>query len=255
MMAFRLARPSHLVDIRGLRELNGLRVDSAGLHVGALTTHHEVETCSDPRVLDGWSVLPRSMRWIGHLPIRTLGTVGGSVAHGDALAEWCLLTTLLDAVVVAEGPAGRRDIPIADFFLGFFTTALGPDELVVEVRFPVAAPHAALTEYSERHGDYAIVSAAVSLDVVGGGLRGGRVALGGVATVPVRVPDAERELQAETTDLAELGAVFAAAGAAAAAAVDPASDQHGSADYRRALVDTLVQRAAAEALLARAVPA
>jgi carbon-monoxide dehydrogenase medium subunit len=248
MMAFRLARPSHLVDIGGLRELTGLWVDEAGLHIGALTTHHEVETCRDPALLAGWPVLPRSMRWIGHLPIRTLGTVGGSIAHGDALAEWCLLAALLDAVVVAEGPAGRREIPAADFFHGFFTTALGSDELVVEVRFPTAAPHAALTEYSERHGDYAIVSAAVSLDLADGRLRGGRVALGGVATVPVRVPEAERRLQAGTTDIEELAAVFAAAAAAAAAAVDPAGDQHGSADYRRALVETLVRRAAELAL-------
>ena len=248
MMAFRLARPSHLVDIGGLRELAGLRVDEAGLHIGALTTHHDVETCSDPAVLAGWPVLPRSMRWIGHLPIRTLGTVGGSIAHGDALAEWCLLATLLDAVVVAEGPAGRREIPVADFFLGFFTTSLGPDELIVEVRFPTAAPHAALTEYSERHGDYAIVSAAVSLELADGRLQGGRVALGGVATAPVRVPEAERRLQAGTTDPQELAAVFAAAAEAAAGAVDPASDQHGSADYRRALVETLVRRAAELAL-------
>ncbi|MCZ2837321.1 FAD binding domain-containing protein [Modestobacter sp. VKM Ac-2985] len=254
MMAFRLARPSHLVDIGGLGELRGLWVDDDGLHIGALTTHHQVETCTDPAVLAGWPVLPASMSWIGHLPIRTLGTVGGSVAHGDALAEWCLLTTLLDAVLVAEGADGRREIPVADFFLGFFTTALLPDELLVEVRFPAPAPHAALTEYAERHGDYAIVSAAVSLDLVDGSLRGGRIALGGVADAPVRVPEAEALLTAGTTHPDELGGVFAAAADAAAAAVDPGDDQHGSADYRRSLVRTLVQRAGVQAsVAARAV--
>lgn len=248
MMAFRLARPSHLVDITRLPELSGLRVDAAGLHIGALTTHHQVETCTDPAVLAGWPVVPAAMSWVGHLPIRTLGTVGGSIAHGDALAEWCLLATLLDAVVVAEGPGGRREIPAGKFFLGFFTTALAPDELVVELRFPVPAPHAALTEYAERHGDYAIVSAAVSLDVSDGLVRGGRVALGGVADAPVRVPEAEQVLGAAVTRPDELDPVLVAAAQAAAAAVDPADDQNGSAGYRRALVRTLVERAGTQVL-------
>jgi len=247
MMAFRLARPSHLVDIGALRELRGMHVDEAGLHLRALTTHHQVERCTDPAVLAGWPVLPASMSWIGHLPIRTVGTVGGSLAHGDALAEWCLLATLLDAVVVAEGPRGRREVPAREFFLGFFTTALESDELLVEVRFPLPAPHAALTEYAQRHGDYAIVSAAVSLDLAGGRLRGGSVALGGVADVPVRVPEAERLLHAGSADPEALAEVFAAAAEAAAGAVDPPGDQHGSADYRRSLVRTLVERAAVQA--------
>lgn len=250
MMAFRLARPSHLVDIRTLAELRGIWVDDAGLHIGALTTHHDVETCADRAVLSGWPVLPASMRWIGHLPIRTLGTVGGSVAHGDALAEWCLLTTLLEALVVAEGPGGRREIAAVDFFLGFYTTALAPDEILIEVRFPKPAPHAALTEYAERHGDYAIVSAAVSLNLVDGRLRGGRVALGGVAAAPVRVPGAERLLTAGTLDPAALDEVFTAVAVEAAAVVEPTGDQHGSAQYRRALVRTLVKRAAVQALAA-----
>lgn len=250
MMAFRLARPSHLIDITRLPGLSGMWVDGAGLHIGALTTHHEVETCTDPAVLAGWPAVTAAMSRIGHLPIRTLGTVGGSIAHGDALAEWCLLATLLDAVVIAEGSGGRREIPAGEFFLGFFTTALEHDELVVEVRFPLPAPHAALTEYAERHGDYAIVSAAVSLEMSDGLVRGGRVALGGVADTPVRVPEAEQVLRAAPTGPDQLGPVLIAAAEVAAAAVDPADDQNGSAHYRRALVRTLVERAGVRALAA-----
>jgi carbon-monoxide dehydrogenase medium subunit len=248
MMAFRLARPSHLVDIGGLRELAGLRVDDSGLHIGALTTHHEVEICQDPEVRAGWAVVPESMRWIGHFPIRALGTVGGSVAHGDALAEWVLLSTLLDAVVVAVGPQGRREIPAAEFFRGYYTTALEAGELLVEVRFPTPAPYAALTEYAERHGDYAIVSAAVSLEVADGRLHGARVALGGVAELPIRVPDAEQLMVAPTSDPDEVVPLLAAASDAAAATVQPNDDSNGSADYRRNLVRTLLQRAGRQAL-------
>jgi len=117
------------------------------------------------------------MRWVGHLPIRTRGTIGGSLAHADATAEWCLLAVLLDALIVVEGPAGCRSVAAGDFFQGVFTTALEPDELIVEVVFPRPAPRAVLTEFAERRGDFAIVAAAIDLDLP-------RVVLGGVAPVP-----------------------------------------------------------------------
>ncbi|WP_344520100.1 FAD binding domain-containing protein, partial [Streptomyces rectiviolaceus] len=191
MMNFRLARPRHLVDIGGLRELDRLHTDTAGgLRIGALTTHHTVET--DPAGLIGadFGVLREAMPWIGHLPIRTRGTVGGSIAHADATAEWCLLAVALDAEFVARGPRGERRIAAVDFFLGYYTTALDFDEILVEIVFPRPAPHAALTEFAERQGDFALVSAVVDLDAGGGTVRGGRVALGGVAAAVVRVPEA-----------------------------------------------------------------
>jgi carbon-monoxide dehydrogenase medium subunit len=245
MMNFRLARPTDLVDIGGLRELSFLRRDGDRLRVGALTTHHEVERAPDSLVGDGFEVVRDAMRWIGHLPIRTRGTVGGSLAHGDATAEWCLLAVLLDAEIVAMGPGGRRVIPAREAFLGFFTTLLEPDELVVEVVFPRPAPHAALTEFAQRRGDFAIVSAAVDLDLRDGRVTGGRIALGGVAPVPVRVPEAETVLgQGERVS----GELFTACALAAAEAVDPPGDGGGSPRYRRALVRTLVTRACAEAV-------
>ncbi|GAA2618166.1 FAD binding domain-containing protein [Streptomyces axinellae] len=248
MMNFRLARPGHLVDISRLDGLRGLRTDAEGaLHIGALTTHHEVETAPDALLGPGFTVLRTAMRWVGHLPIRTRGTVGGSMAHADATAEWCLLAVLLDAVLVAHGPAGERRIGARDFFLGYYTTALEEDEVLTEVVFPSPAPYAALTEFAQRHGDFATVAAAVDVDLAADGrtVCGGRVALGGVAALPVRVPEAEAVL-------AQGGragpALYKAVAAAAALAIDPPGDASGSAEYRRGLTRTLVARACEEAV-------
>jgi carbon-monoxide dehydrogenase medium subunit len=248
MMNFRLARPGHLVDIAGLRELAYLGVDANGaetngggaLRIGALTTHHAVEISSPRQLGAGFDVIRDAMAWVGHLPIRTRGTVGGSIAHGDATAEWCLLAVLLDAELVARSPRGLRRIPAGEFFFGYYTTALEPDEILVEVVFPRPAPNAALTEFAERRGDFAIVSAAVDLDAEGPAVRGGRVALGGVAAMPVRVPEAEAVLAG--------GGSFRDCAEAAAAAVDPPADANGSAAYRRRLIRTLVERACEEAV-------
>ena len=253
MMNFRLARPGHLVDIAGLRELAYLGVDANGaetngggaLRIGALTTHHAVEISSRRQLGAGFDVIRDAMAWVGHLPIRTRGTVGGSIAHGDATAEWCLLAVLLDAELVARSPRGLRRIPPGAFFLVYYTTALEPDEILVEVVFPRPAPNAALAEFAQRRGDFAIVSAAVDLDVVdldaeGPAVRGGRVALGGVAAMPVRVPEAEAVLAG--------GGSFRDCAEAAAAAVDPPGDANGSAAYRRRLIRTLVERACDEAV-------
>ncbi|MGW5866607.1 FAD binding domain-containing protein [Streptomyces sp. NPDC055239] len=240
MMNFRLARPRHLVDIAALRELDRVRTDAAGgLRIGALTTHHTVERDPAGRIGADFGVLRDAMPWIGHLPIRTRGTVGGSIAHADATAEWCLLALALDAEFVVRGPRGERSIAAGDFFLGYYTTAIDFDEILVEIVFPRPAPHAALTEFAERQGDFALVSAVVDLDVAGGVVRGGRVALGGVAAAVVRVPEAEAVLAG--------GGSFAECAAAAADAVDPPADASGSTHYRKQLVRTLVLRACEEA--------
>jgi CO/xanthine dehydrogenase FAD-binding subunit len=229
MMNFRLARPEHLVDIARIPGLDTITRDGPALRLGALVTHHAVEAAD---LGADFRVLSEAMRWVGHLPIRTRGTVAGSIAHADATAEWCLLAVLLDAQVVAEGPAGRRVIPAAEFFHGVFTTALEPDEVIVEVVFPRPARRAALTEFAERRGDFAIVAAAVDLDAP-------RVVLGGVAPVPLRVPAAEAAIAG--------GGSPSEAGEAAAAAIEARDEPGVSARYRRALTRTLVARACEEA--------
>ena len=243
MMNFRLVRPSALVDITPIPDLQYLEPDGAGLKVGALTPHRWVEEMEDPDLLEDFSVLKEAARWVGHYPIRTLGTFGGSIAHADPSAEWCMLAVLLDAEIVAVGPEGERVIPASDFFQGFFMTVLEPDEMVVEVRFPEPAPHASIQEFARRAGDFAIVSAAVALDVRDRECHSARVVLGGVSDVPLRVPEAERVLER-----ADIGReAFDEAGQEAAKAIDPPSDVHGDADYRRDLSAVLVRRALTEA--------
>ncbi|MBM7459621.1 FAD binding domain-containing protein [Rhodococcus coprophilus] len=242
MMNFRLARPAHLVDVGALDALRYVRRDDEGLHIGALTTHLEVES----RGLDAdFAVLSEAMRWVGHYPIRTRGTVGGSIAHADATAEWCLLAVLLDAVIVVESVRGRRSIDAGSFFFGFYSTELAFDEMIVEVVFPHPAPHAAITEFAERQGDFAIVAAAVSLDLRGDEVVGGRVALGGVGATPVRSPEAEQVLAA--------GGTFDDCAEAAADALELEDDGAYTADYRRTLVRTLVARACKDALVSQGV--
>ncbi|MFC5142887.1 FAD binding domain-containing protein [Actinomycetospora rhizophila] len=242
MMNFRLARPSALVDLGPLRRMPSMTAiteQDGTLTLGALVTHHAVETAA---LSPEFAVLARAMRWVGHLPIRSRGTVAGSLVHGDATAEWCLLALLLDAVVVAEGPSGRREIPAGELFHGFYATAVDPDEVVVEVRFTRPAPHAALCEFARRHGDFAIVDAAVALDLDGTAVTGGRVVLGGVAPAPVRVPEAEAALHGEAGE-----ALWTAVADAGAAAVDPPDDAVTTAAYRRRLTRTLVADACREA--------
>ncbi|MDP9477044.1 MAG: xanthine dehydrogenase family protein subunit M [Actinomycetota bacterium] len=243
MMNFRLVRPSALVDVKGIPDLQYVEPDGEGLRIGALTPHRWVEVMEEPGVLEGFSVLKKAARWVGHYPIRTLGTFGGSIAHADPSSEWCILATLLDAELVAFGPGGERVIPASDFFQGFFTTALEPDEMIVEVRFPKPAPHAALQEYARRAGDYGIVVAAVALDVEDGECRSARVTLGGVSDAPQRIPEAEQVLEG-----ADVGQeVFREAGQEAAKVIDPPSDVQGTAEYRRDLSATLIKRALTEA--------
>lgn len=243
MMNFRLARPSALIDINRVAGLDYARRDADGLRIGALTRHRTIEVSSDPAIRDGFAVLSRAAHWIGHYPIRCRGTFGGSIAHGDPTSEWCLLAVLLDAQVVLRGPAGTRTVPAADFLHGFFTTAAEADEMVVEIHFPRAAPRAALTEFAQRAGDFAIVAAAVSLDLDDGVCRSARVVLGGVGPLPVRARAVESALagQPATAD------TWAAAGALAADGIEPPSDAHGGSAYRKHLAATLVSRALTEA--------
>jgi aerobic carbon-monoxide dehydrogenase medium subunit len=267
MMNFRLARPAFLVDVSRIGGLSYLRagpadgqatgaadsqvtgaadVPETALRVGALTTHRAVETTRDPAVLKNFGVLPRSARWIGHYPIRSRGTFGGSIAHADPASEWCLLAILLDARIVLTGPAGPRTVPAAEFFEGYYSTTAGPDEMITELRFPEPAPAAALTEFAQRQGDFAVVAAAVSADIADGTCRAGRVVLGGVGPRPLEIdagPLAGQPATAET---------WQAMGEHAAARIDPPDDTHGDAAFRRRLTVTLVARALAEA--SRQVP-
>jgi len=241
MMNFRLARPSDLVDVTRIPGLSYLRADGDGLRIGALTTHRAIETTTDPAVLADFGVLPRAARWIGHYPIRSRGTFGGSIAHADPASEWCLLAVLLGARVVLHGPGGRRTVPAAEFLHGYYTTDAAPDEMITEVCFPRPAGRAVLTEFAQRAGDFAIVAAAVLADIADGTVRSADVVVGGVGPLPVRIGTAGLAGQPVGPQ------TWRAAGELAAAQVEPSSDNHGSAEYRKRLTATLVSRALAQA--------
>ena len=246
MMNFRLARPSALVDVSRIKGLSYLRADeNDGLRIGALTTHRTVETSRDPAVLS-FGVLPRSARWIGHYPIRSRGTFGGSIAHADPASEWCLLAVLLAARIVLTGPDGQRTVPAAEFFEGYYSTAAGPDEMITEIWF--AAWPAVLTEFAPRQGDFAVVAAAVSADIDDGICRQGRVVLGGIGPLPFEVNADPMSGQTATIQ------TWQAMGEHAAGQIDPPPTSHppsltrtATPDSGRRLTATLVARALTEA--------
>ena len=243
MMNFRIVRPPALVDISRVPDLDYIAPDGDGLRVGALTLHRELEHADD-ELLDGFGVLKAAAPLVGHMPIRSRGTFGGSVAHGDPSAEWCMLTLLLDGEVVARSAEGERVIAAADLFLGFFTTALEPGEILTEVRFAQPLRQAAIEEFARRHGDFAIVAVAAGVESEDGACRRARVVAGGVDEVPLRIEAAEEILVG--SDLGEEAIEEAAQ--VAAGEVEPASDVHGSARYRKQLTAVLLRRALRKAV-------
>jgi carbon-monoxide dehydrogenase medium subunit len=191
-------------------------------------------------VADSVPLLAAALPLIGHEAIRNRGTIGGSLAHADPAAELPAVARALDAEFVVRGPSGERVVPAAEWFEGYLTTSRGPDELLVEVRFPAAAPGtgASFQEVARRHGDFAIVGLAASLTLSGGVISDARLAFAGLSDVPVRAVDAEDLLVGESPS-AEL---FDAAARRATGDIDPPADLHGSADYRKKVAATLVRR-------------
>jgi aerobic carbon-monoxide dehydrogenase medium subunit len=243
MMNFRLARPAALVDISRLDELRYVRADNGGMRIGALALHRDLERLADPGLLAGFGLLPRAARYIGHYAIRAAGTFGGSIAHADPAAEWCMAALLFDAEIVARGPGGERVIGVGEFFTGFLETELRPDEMIVEVRLPAPRPGTAICEFARRHGDFAIVAVAAAVEREGGVCRDARIVLGGVGGTVQRATGAEAALIGSSLDDEEIEA----AAREAAAGTDPPGDIHGSAEYRRHLVRVLTARALGEA--------
>ena len=243
IMAFRLARPAHLVDINDVEALRRLTVEGERLCIGACVRHAAFHT----PVVDGplGRLLATVVRHIAHYPIRTRGTFCGSIAHADPAAEWCLVAAALGAEMVARRAAGTRTIPAQDFFRGIMTTALNEDEILVEVRLPIlpADTRFGFYEFNRRAGDFALAMALVTYRVEDGMISAARVAVGGVESQPRRIAQAEQTLAGRPPDRA----AFEAAAAAVAAAVDPLDDATTSASYRRDLAQTVTRRALEQA--------
>jgi carbon-monoxide dehydrogenase medium subunit len=238
-MAFRLARPSHLIDINGIEALKEIRMDGDRLCIGAGARHADFHkpVCDGPL----GQLLSTVVKDIAHYPIRMRGTFCGSCAHADPASEWCLVAATLDATMVALSEKGERLIPAADFFETVMTTALAEDEMLREVRIPAlgADTKFGFEEFNRRAGDFGIAMALVTYRVDGGVMADPRVGVGGAEDRPRRIADAEAALAGKAPG----DEAFHAAAEAASAAVDPMEDHTTSAGYRRDLVATMVRRA------------
>jgi carbon-monoxide dehydrogenase medium subunit len=237
-MNFRLSRPAVLIDINNAEDLDFIAAGKEGLRIGSLVRHVALERTDlqGPQV----SLLRSAAPHIGHLPIRVRGTFGGSLAHADPAAEWCVIASLLEGQVVVRNTAGTRSIPASDFFVTTFTTSLGPDELVVETLLPPVSETTkfGFTEFSRRAGDFALAMVAVAIDVLDGRIIDARIACGGVSDRPVRLPAAESVLRGEQLSQGMLES----AAEVAAEDFEAVGDIHGSAEYRRTLVRVLTRR-------------
>jgi len=230
MMAMRLARPSVLVDLSAIPELDGIERRAGELVTGAMTRQRALER--RPGVAEELPLVAAALPYVGHREIRNRGTVGGSIAHADPAAELGLVAATLRATVVAEGRDGTREIPADHFIFGPFQTALAAGELLTAVRWPLAQPEDqfAFAEVARRHGDFALCGVAVHLHGRAEP-RSVRVGLLGVGPAPVvheaQVSDAE--------GIAELAEQIASG-------LEPSSDMHATAGYRRRLARVLVER-------------
>jgi carbon-monoxide dehydrogenase medium subunit len=239
MMAFRLARPPHLVDINGVQELDKLVVKDGRLVVGALVRHARFHDSTAAGPLG--PLLADVVSNIAHYPIRTRGTFCGSLANADMASEWCLTAVVLGADLVLRSMAGERIVPAAAFFQGIMTTDLRPDEILVEARLPLLAAGSrhGFYEFNRRAGDFALAMSLVTFQLRDGIVHDARIGVGGVEAHPRRMVDAEKALNGKAPD----DAAFRAAAEAAAAVVDPIEDHATDAVYRRDLTRVVVRRA------------
>ena len=240
MLAFRLAAPALLVDLRKLPELRKIEISGNGLVLGSMVRWYDI--LADARLRVAHPLLTAAVDHVAHYQIRNRGTIGGSVAHADPAAEMPGIVLTCEAEIATVATAGPRVIRAADFFLGPLMTVLEPDEIIVDIRFPAWPPQRrwGFQEFARRRGDFAMAAAAVWYDQdAGGKARNAHVGVIGVGDRPQRLQQVEAVLNASAID----DATIAQAEAAASAAVDPQTDIHASADYRRALVGTMVERA------------
>jgi carbon-monoxide dehydrogenase medium subunit len=238
LLALRLAHPAVLIDINGIDELSGVSAMNGWVVIGATTREYVAE--ESETLADTVPLLAAALPLIGHEAIRNRGTIGGSLAHADPAAELPAVARALDAEFVVRGQSGERVIPAAEWFEGYLTTSRGPDELLVEVRFPAAGRGTGISfqEVARRHGDFAIVGLAASLTLAGGTISDARLAFAGMSDVPVRAAGAE-DLLVGAAPSAEL---FDEAARRATDDMDPPADLHGSSDYRKKVAAALVRR-------------
>ena len=244
LMKLRLSNPQVVVDLKHLRpKLAYIKVVGKTVRIGALTRHAEIEHSDVLKKVV--PIMPAAAEWIGDMQVKNMGTIGGSLAHADPAADWPVVTLALNATFVANGGAQRK-IPATKFFLGPFTTALKPHEILTEIQVPVPpAKHGwSWKKLKRKAGDYATVStAAIVVPGKKGEIEDVSIAVGAVHVRPFRATDAEKVLKGEvpTMDL------IREAAEKAAAMSEPSADLRGSVEYKRELTKVFVRRALVEA--------
>ncbi|HTA45543.1 MAG TPA: xanthine dehydrogenase family protein subunit M [Bryobacteraceae bacterium] len=244
MMKLRFASPEHLVDVGRLPELNYIRESNGSIHIGASTTHYDIET--SPLLRGKCPLLPETAEHIGDIQVRNRGTIGGSTAHADPAADYPAALQALEAKIVLKSAKGERTVEVGKFFLDTFTTALKEGELITEVIVP-AEPGSAGTSYKkflQPASGFAIVGIAARINRSGNTLGMVRIGVTGLSGNSYRATRAERALEGRTGTPAE---IQAAAGLVADG-VDANSDLHASGEYRTSLAAVYAERALASAL-------
>ena len=239
MLAFRLAAPALLVDLKRLQGLNRIGIAEDGVRLGAKVRWCEIDR--DESLKGAHPLLVEAVRHVAHYQIRNRGTVGGSLAHADPAAEMPGIAITCEAELTIVGPQGQRVEKASNFFKGALTTSLASDEILTEVKLPPwpAGRRWAFLEFARRRGDFALAGVALFYELLAGKIADIRIGAIGVGDIPLRLRAVETVLNGQTLD----ERAIEAAAAAARQSVDPPSDIHAPAEYRRALLATLLARA------------
>ncbi|MFC2022558.1 FAD binding domain-containing protein [Chloroflexota bacterium] len=241
-----LVDPGNLIDIKRISELNYIKYEASRLKIGALTTHRAIEKSA--AIKKNFPVLAEMEQRLASIQTRNWGTIGGNICHGDPAGDPAPVLIALGATLTKASTRGQDTMPIEDFFLDYFETALEPGEMLTEIQVPPPAPHTgtAYTKFNIIHSDMATVGVAVAITLApGDGVASDvRIALGAAAPTPMRAEKAEESLKGKKITDDRL----ATAGEIAATEANPISDIHASDEYRRELVKVLVRRVGKEAL-------
>lgn len=246
LMRNRLVTPAALIDLEPVEALRGVEVSAAGISIGAMNTCRQL--IASPVLGEEVGVLPVAARQVSSTAVRNLGTIGGNVCHNEPGADLPPALLALNARAVLQRRTGTREVPLAEFFTGYFETVLEPDEILcrIDIEHPPAGAVGVYLKHAISPEDLALVGVAAVVVPDGrrdGGVAEARIGIGGAAPVPLRAIGAEAALKGAVLD--EQAA--RGAGEMAAAEVDPPSDPHASADYRRKMVSVFVRRALLQA--------
>ena len=235
MMNMRVVQPAHIIDLNRVEELSYIRTRGDLLEIGAMTRQRDIEFSQV--VKDAFPLMHEAVRYIGHRQTRNRGTLGGSLCQLDPSAELVSMAAVVDAKIVVASKSGVREIPFAEFPAGLMTPAIEHDEIVTAVRFPLwrRGHRFGFEEFARRHGDFAVASAAVLMELEGQRIKRARVTVGGLHTQPQTLPT---ELEGEQAS----GAVFEKA-ASTCDALEAMTDPYHSAEYKRHVARAMVRRA------------